>query len=97
MELTAIAEALEMLKEPCAVTLRTDSILCIHAINAGKMLATSKRRRKYETKGKNMDLVRRIWAQLERHRVDPKWVKGHSGDPDNEKCDEIATQAILSR
>jgi ribonuclease HI len=97
MELTAVAESLEALKEPCKVKLRTDSMQCIYAVTVGYMGATTKRRMKWERTGTNMDIVRRIWTQLERHRVTPVWVKGHSGDHDNEACDKIATQVIRER
>jgi ribonuclease HI len=94
MELTAIAEALEALKKPCRVKLRTDSQIAVHAICVGLMLPTCKRRQKWERRGKNMDLVRRIWAQLLVHWVTPIWVKGHAGDHDNEACDKICSQAM---
>lgn len=94
MELTAIAEALEALREPCVVTLRTDSQQAIFAVCAGYLAPGSRRRQKWERSGKNMDLVRRIWAQLDRHVVHPKWVKGHAGDHDNEKCDAECSRRI---
>ena len=91
MELTAVIEALSTLKKPCAVTLRTDSMICIWAIEAAHI---PKKRAKYEKKGKNMDLVRRLWDVAQVHQVKTVWVKGHSGDRDNEACDQICANAI---
>lgn len=94
MELTAIAEGLEALKVPCVVKLRTDSQIAINAICAGYLNPGEKRRLRWERKGANMDLVHRIWAQLARHTVRPVWVKGHSGDHDNEACDRLCGDKI---
>lgn len=94
MELTAIAEALEALREPCKVKLRTDSQMAIYAICAGYLAPHTKKRKKWESKGKNMDLVRRVWAQCERHNVRPTWVKAHDGDHDNETADKLCTEHI---
>ena len=96
MELTAIAEALDALKEPCCVRLRSDSKIALYAIAAGQLSPESKRRRRWERKGKNMDIVRRIWAQLGKHDVKPVWVKGHAGDHDNELCDQECAKHIRS-
>jgi len=95
MELTAICEALEALREPCMVMLRTDSQIAIHAICAGYMGHSTKKRMKWERKGKNMDLVHRLWEQLKTHTVKPVWVKGHAGDKDNETADALCEQKIL--
>lgn len=91
MELTAIIEALECLKKPCAVTLRTDSMLCIYAIRAAHK---PKARRRYEKKGKNMDLVSRLWIACLPHHIELTWVKGHAGDADNEAVDSLCTAAM---
>ena len=45
-------------------------------------------------KAKNVDLFKRLVAQLERHKVEFVWVKGHAGHPENERCDQLATTAI---
>lgn len=94
MELTAIAESLEALKSPCKVKLRTDSQQSIFAVCAGYFAEDTKKRRKWEAKGKNMDLVRRIWAQCARHEINPVWIKAHAGDHDNEACDRLCTEVI---
>lgn len=91
MELRAIIAGLSALTKSCAVTLRTDSQLCIWAIEAAHV---PKKRRKYEAKGKNMDLVRELWEVAARHHLSLVWVKGHSGDTDNEACDQLCAAAI---
>ncbi|MBQ7900979.1 MAG: ribonuclease HI, partial [Clostridia bacterium] len=45
-------------------------------------------------KAKNVDLFKRLVAQLDRHQVEFVWVKGHAGHPENERCDYLATTAI---
>lgn len=93
MEMTAIIEAFSALAKPCMVTLRTDSQYCIWAIEAAKV---EKKRNKWLRKGANLDLVQRLWASLEAHEVSTIWIKGHSGDPDNESVDTLCTAAIVA-
>lgn len=90
-ELTAVIEGLACLRLPSQVTLRTDSWICIWALEAAHV---PKKRARYEKKGKNMDLVRRLWAVAEKHRVMSVWVRGHAGDPDNEACDAECARLI---
>ena len=52
--------------------------------------------RKYKISVKNKDLWQRLDAANETHRVDWQWVKGHSGHPENERCDELARSAAES-
>lgn len=87
MEYTAAIEALRSLKRPCWVTLRTDSQILQGLINTRRTLKRSP---------KNPDLVSAILAQLAIHRVNAVFVRGHSGDPDNETCDAICTRLIKS-
>ena len=91
MELMAAIAALETLKEPCNVVLTTDSQYVRQGITewmAGWI------RRGWKTSGgeavKNRDLWERLHAAAARHRVDWRWVKGHAGDPDNERVDQLA-------
>lgn len=86
MEAQAIITGLSMLTEPCRVIVRTDSTVCIYAMEAGLG-------RRKKAGRKNMDLLLKLWEQMERHEVVPVWVKGHNGDPDNEKCDAMAYHA----
>lgn len=95
MELLAAITALETLKEPCNVTLTSDSKYLVDSVNLGwieKWRKNGWKRTKTE-KAKNVDLLIRLTAQLEKHNVTFVWVKGHHGHPENERCDYLATTA----
>jgi len=86
MELRAVIEGLKALKEPCEVTLYSDSSYVVNAINEwldGWV-------RKGFKKVKNPDLWQAYLQAAEPHRVKAIWVKGHAGHPENERCDELA-------
>ena len=94
MELMAAIVALETLSEPCEVILHTDSQYVRQGITewmAGWV------RRGWKTAGgdpvKNRDLWERLHAAAARHTIDWRWVKGHNGDPDNERVDGLARAA----
>ena len=93
MELTAAIEALSALKEPCRVTLTSDSKYLVDAITQG--WAESWRMRGWRKADKspalNPDLWERLLELLDRHEVEFVWVKGHDGHPYNERCDRLAT------
>jgi ribonuclease HI len=95
MELMAAIRALESLKRPCDVTLTTDSQYVRLGITEW---LTKWKRNGWKTAGrqpvKNQDLWQRLDAAAARHRVHWKWIKGHSGHPENERADELANQAI---
>lgn len=97
MELTAIIKALECLKEPCDVTLTTDSKYAADGILKGWAAAWKRNGWKKADKkpALNSDLWERILQLLEIHHVNVIWVKGHAGHPENERCDTLATTAIL--
>jgi ribonuclease HI len=97
MELTAVIEALQALKRPCDVTLYLDSKYVLQG--ATEWLVG------WKTKGwktaarqpvKNVDL----WQQLDvlvmtsGHKIDWSWVKGHAGDPGNERADALANKGV---
>lgn len=92
MELTAVIAALEALKEPCEVTLTTDSKYVSDAVLQG--WARSWRARGWKKgDGKaalNPDLWSRLLDLLDIHKVEFVWVKGHAGHPYNERCDALA-------
>ena len=96
MELTAIIEALSILKEPCDVTLTTDSKYVADGITKG--WAASWKRNGWKKADKkpalNSDLWEKILELTATHNVKIVWVKGHAGHPENERCDTLATTAI---
>jgi ribonuclease HI len=95
MELMAAIRALEALTRPCKVVLTTDSEYVKNGIT--QWLANWKRRG-WKTASrqpvKNADLWRRLDAAASRHRVEWRWVRGHSGHPENERVDELARRGI---
>ena len=98
MELLGAIKALEALKEPCRVTLTSDSKYLVDTIKQGwleKWKANGWMRTKKEP-AKNIDLLKRLDAQLTRHEIEFVWVKGHNGHPENERCDELATASVNS-
>ncbi len=94
MELTAVIKALEALKEPCDVTLTSDSKYVIDAITKRWVYSwRSNGWRKADKKpALNVDLWEQLLALLDTHTVRFVWVKGHAGHPENERCDELAVQ-----
>ena len=93
MELTAAIEALSALREPCEVTLTSDSKYLVDAVTLG--WAVSWRAHGWKKGDRSPALNPDLWEQLlnllERHRVTFVWVKGHDGHPYNERCDRLAT------
>ena len=92
MELMAAISGLEALKEPCAVTLYSDSKYIVDAFLEGWVYSWRKqgwRRGKDELK--NPDLWERLYELTEKHEVTFVWVKGHNGHDYNERCDKLAT------
>ena len=94
MELTAACAALETLKRPCRVVLHTDSEYVKNGITRWH---TGWVRRNWRNAAgdpvANMDLWQRLLAAEKQHQVDWKWVRGHAGDPMNERADVLATRA----
>jgi ribonuclease HI len=99
MELMGAIMALEALTEPCQIVLHTDSQYVRQGITewmAGWL------RRQWKTAGgdpvKNRELWERLHQATLRHKIDWRWVKGHNGDPDNERVDQLArAQAVAQR
>ena len=95
MELTAPIEALVSLKRPCKVTIYTDSqyvrqgiTTWIHGWKARGWLTADKK------PVKNVELWQRLDTLNASHDVTWRWVKGHSGDPGNERADRLANRGI---
>ncbi|WP_417329683.1 ribonuclease HI [Halomonas cupida] len=95
MELTAAIMALKALKRSCDVTLWTDSEYLRKGITEW-IHGWVKRGWKTASKQpvKNADLWQQLLEQADRHQVDWRWVKGHSGHPGNEMADTLVNQAI---
>lgn len=97
MELTAVITGLAALKEPCEVTLYSDSRYIIDAIQKGwaKKWQANHWMRNAKEPALNSDLWEQLLGLLERHQVTFVWVKGHAGHPENERCDQLAVQASM--
>jgi ribonuclease HI len=94
MELTAAIKALEALKEPCFVSLFSDSEYVVKSISNG--WARGWRAKGWRRSGKtvpNWDLWNRLLELCERHQVHMRWVEGHAGHVENERCDQLAVSA----
>lgn len=94
MELQAALEALRALKESCQVTLYTDSEYLKRGIT--EWLPNWKRRNWRRKGGKlaNVDLWMKLDEEMARHEVTWRWVRGHAGNPRNERVDRLARRAI---
>ena len=94
MELTAVIRALAALREPCLVTLTTDSKYVCDAVTKGWVYGWQRKGwRKADGKpALNVDLWQQLLPLLQTHTVTFNWVKGHAGHPYNERCDALAVQ-----
>lgn len=97
MELTAVIQGLSALTRPCSVILYTDSeyvrqgiTTWIHGWRQRGWLTADRK------PVKNQDLWRRLDALNQQHRVDWRWVKGHAGDPGNERADALANRGVVT-
>lgn len=95
MEITAAIRALEALKERCRVQVYTDSTYVRNGITEW---LPNWRRRGWRTAGrkpvKNQDLWQDLASLADRHEVSWHWVKGHAGDPGNERADRLANEGL---
>ena len=93
MELMAAIAAMEALREPCEITLTSDSKYLTDAINKGWLESWKRNGWKKADKSAvlNVELWERIDELLAIHKVTFVWVKGHHGHPYNERCDVLAT------
>jgi ribonuclease HI len=97
MELMGAIAALEALREPCEVMLQTDSQYVRQGIT--EWMPNWVRRNWRTAAGepvKNRDLWERLHAATLQHRIEWRWVKGHSGDPDNERVDLLSRNAAFA-
>ncbi len=95
MELTAVIRALEALKRPVKVRLFTDSTYVMQGITKW-IHGWKKNGWKTSAKEpvKNADLWRELETAVARHDVEWRWVKGHAGDPGNERADALANKGV---
>jgi ribonuclease HI len=97
MELMACIEGLKALKKPCSVVIFSDSKYVVDAIEKGwvtRWRSNGWMRTKTEP-AENVDLWEELLKLCNKHKVDFKWVKGHAGNPENERCDLLARQNAL--
>jgi ribonuclease HI len=95
MELQGAISGLLSLKEPCAVTLYSDSQYLVNSIEKGwaKKWRENGWRKADKSPALNKDLWEELLNLLENHEVKIVWVKGHAGHPENERCDTLAVAA----
>ena len=95
MELLGAIVGLEALKEPCKVTLYSDSKYLCESVNQGWVFSWQARGWKKADKkpALNVDLWERLLPLLKTHQVTFVWIKGHAGHPMNERCDTLAVAA----
>lgn len=95
MELMAAIEGLKALKRPCSVVLTTDSQYVMKGIN--EWLAGWKKkgwRNVAKQPIKNQDLWQQLDAECQRHQVEWRWVRGHTGHAENERADQLANKGV---
>ena len=93
MELLAVIAALQALKKaPLNVLVTSDSKYVVEAVEKGWVFKWEKNGFKNK---KNPDLWQLFLKEYRKHNVRFRWIKGHNGHPENERCDELAVQASL--
>jgi ribonuclease HI len=99
MEMRAVIAALESLKQPSEIELFTDSQYVKKAFTDGWLKSWQKNGWKTAAKQpvKNQDLWKHMVKLIEGHSVTWRWVRGHSGHPENERCDVLARNAASGR
>ena len=90
MELSAVIEALKLLKRPCTVAIYTDS----QYVQKGMTEWISGWKKRHWSKVKNAELWQELDSLAQLHKINWHWVRGHNGDTMNERADELANLAI---
>ena len=95
MELMGVIAALEALKEPCIVEICTDSKYVCDAFLKNWIVSWQNNNWKTASKKpvKNRELWEKLIALSKQHQLTWKWIKGHAGHPENERCDALAVKA----
>ena len=94
MELSAVLFALKALKEPCHITLQSDSKYVLDSLSKGWVYGWQKKGWK-KSDGKpalNVDLWQPLLEEIRKHELEYVWIKGHAGHPENERCDAQAVK-----
>ncbi len=95
MELTAVIDALNLLKKPCNIKLYSDSKYVVDAVNQKWLDGWQNKNWKLNTKNpvKNIDLWKKYLIASKDHKIEFIWVKGHASNKYNELCDKLAVKA----
>jgi ribonuclease HI len=95
MELKAIIAGLSTLKEKCSVTVYSDSKYVVDAVekNWARRWRENNWYRNKDEKALNPDLWQQLLNLIDHHEVKFRWVRGHAGHPENERCDKLAVKA----
>ena len=98
MEIMGVIKGLETLKEPCEVAIYSDSRYVVDAIEKGWAVRWRQNNwmRNKKEPALNPDLWETLLVLLQKHKVTFHWVKGHAGHLENERCDELAREAIIT-
>ena len=95
MEMMAVIEALRQLKRPCRVKIVTDSQYVVKGMTEW---LPGWIKRNWLTSQKKPVLNKNLWKEIlklsKKHKIEWKWIKGHDGHPYNERCDQLARDAI---
>ena len=99
MEMMACIVGLQKLEVPSPVSLYSDSQYVVNGISKGwaKKWQANDWMRSQRKPAKNIDLWKQLLALCEKHDVEFIWVKGHAGNPENERCDELANKAAMQK
>ena len=98
MELTAVIKALESLSRSCNIIITTDSNYVKNGITEW---IYNWKNNGWKTANKKPVKNKELWVELDQlvseHKIKWKWIKGHSGHPENERADQLANEAIISK
>lgn len=99
MEIYAAIKGFELLKEPCKVTVYSDSQYLVDAMMKGWVTKWKRKNwwRTNKERAVNVDLWEKLLALAEMHQVEFVWVKGHAGNAENERCDQLAYAALRQK
>lgn len=99
MEIYAVIVVLQALREPCKVKVYSDSEYLVKAMTEGWVdrWRTNDWRRRKNARAANCDLWKILLELCEKHQVEFTWVKGHAGNHENERCDQLSVRALQEK